>query len=142
MNMKKFIIGGVAGGILYFLLGWLVYGVLLLDYMNHHTGNLGHATERREMMEMTYFSFYIIGNLLQGFLLAYIFAKSNINTMMAGLITGAIVGLLLSSAFDCVMYATTLVLSKRGMLADVIAFTAISAVVGAVLGMISNKSGN
>ena len=33
MNYKKIIIGGIAGGIAYFFLGWLVYGILLANFM-------------------------------------------------------------------------------------------------------------
>ena len=30
--MKKIILGGLTGGFAYFMLGWLVYGVLLADF--------------------------------------------------------------------------------------------------------------
>lgn len=133
MNVQKLLINGIVAGILFFLLGWLMYGVLLMDYMNHNTGKAGHIIERKEME----FTFLIIGNLLQGFLLAYIFIKATVKTMLTGLITGAILGFLMSSAVDCIMYGTSFVLSKKGMMADVIASTIISAIIGAVLGALS-----
>jgi hypothetical protein len=135
MNIKKLLISGIVAGILFFLLGWLIYGILLMDYMSHNTGKAGHVIERKEME----YAFLFFGNLLQGFLLAYIFIKANVNTLMAGLVTGAILGLLISSAVDCIMYGTTFVLSKRGMMADVISFTIISALIGAVLGAIGGN---
>ena len=41
-----------------------------------------------------------IGNLLLGFLLAYVFVKSDVNSFGAGFITAGIVGFLFSSGFD------------------------------------------
>jgi hypothetical protein len=32
MNVKNFIIGGIVGGIVNFLLGWIIYGMLLKDF--------------------------------------------------------------------------------------------------------------
>jgi hypothetical protein len=34
MNTNKFLIGGIIGGIAYFLIGWLVWGMLLMNFMN------------------------------------------------------------------------------------------------------------
>jgi hypothetical protein len=45
MNIKKVAIGGLAGGIVSFLLGWLIYGMLLVDYM---TNNYSQAINRAE----------------------------------------------------------------------------------------------
>ncbi len=36
--------GGIVGGILFFLLGWLIYGMLLMDFMNNHTGAAGNVS--------------------------------------------------------------------------------------------------
>ena len=33
MNTTKTFIGGIAGGVIYFLLGYLIYGMLLANYM-------------------------------------------------------------------------------------------------------------
>jgi hypothetical protein len=131
MDIKKLLIGGIAGGILYFLLGYLVYGVLIMDFMRANPGPIRGLD--RSVIDFKYLT---IGNLVQGFLLAYILIKSNVDSLAKGLITGGIVGLLMSVSFDAIMYATTNVISRKAMLADVIAFAVISAIVGAVVGMI------
>jgi hypothetical protein len=136
MNIKNLFISGIVAGILFFLLGWLVYGILLMDYMSQHTGKVGHVIERKEMEYL----FLIVGNLLQGFLLAYIFIKANVSSLMEGMVMGAIIGFLMSSSFDFNMYGTSFVFSKKGMMADVIAFTIISALIGAVLGALGTNS--
>ena len=130
MDFKKLFIGGIVGGILYFLLGWLIYGMLLIDFMKGHSGIASNV----DKAEMDYL-YLGIGNLAMGFLLAYIFVKSNVNSMANGLITGGIIGALVCIGVDCVMYGTTNVLSKTAMAADVAAMTVMSAIVGAVMGM-------
>ena len=133
MDIKKLLIGGIVGGILYFGLGYLVYGNLLMNFMKDHPGT---ATGIDRTMEEFQFMYLTIGNLAMGFLLAYIFVKGSINSVAGGLVTGGIVGLLVSVGYDSVMYATTNIISKTAMAADVAAFTVISAIVGAVVGMV------
>ena len=131
MDIKKLLIGGIVGGILYFLLGWLIYGMLLMDFMMGHPGTATNV----DRAEMDYL-YLIIGNLAMGFLLAYVFVKSNVSSMAGGLVTGGIIGALVSVGVDCVMYATTNVVSKTAMAADVAAMTVMSAIVGAAVGMV------
>ena len=132
---KKIVIGGIAGGILFFLLGWLVYGILLMDYMNQHTGLKGNVNRTDADMQMIYI---LAGSVLQGILLAYVLVRSNVSTLAGGLITGATVGFLISSSVDLTMYGTTYILSKHSILADVIAATAIFAIAGGLVVLIIN----
>ncbi len=133
MDIKKLFIGGITGGILYFLLGWLIYGMLLMDFMNNHQGAAGNVQRAETEMEYLYLA---IGNLAMGFMLAYVFLKGNVNSMGSGLITGGIIGALVSVGVDCTMYGTTHVISKTAMAADVAAMTVMSAIVGAIVGMV------
>jgi hypothetical protein len=132
---KKILIGGIAGGILFFLLGWLIYGILLMDYMDQHAG-LKPASDRGEAdMQLTYI---FAGYLLHGILLAYVLVRSNVTTIVDGMVTGAIIGLLVTSSMDLTIYGTTYLLSKHSILADIIAATAISAITGGVMVLIIN----
>jgi hypothetical protein len=136
MDIKKLVIGGITGGILYFFLGWLVYGNLLAEFMKTHPGTVTGVERAMEDMNWMYL---VIGNLLSGFLIAFIFVKGNVNSLVNGLVTGVILGLLMSAAFDCIMYATTNIISKKMMLADVLASGAMGAVVGAIVGLVLGK---
>lgn len=133
MDIKKLLIGGIVGGILYFGLGYLIYGNLLANFMKEHPGT---ATGVDRAMEDLQFLYLAIGNLAMGFLLAYVFVKSNVSSMAGGLVTGGIIGALVSVGFDCVMYATTNIASKTAIAADVAAMTVMSAIVGAAVGMV------
>lgn len=131
MDIKKLLIGGIAGGILYFLLGWLIYGMLLMDFMNSHAGTAGNVNKVQPD-----FLYLTIGNLAMGFLLAYVFVKSSVNSLAGGFVTGAVLGALVSVGVDCMVYATTTTISKTAMAADVCASTVMSAVVGALAAMV------
>ncbi len=133
MNTKKFLIGGIVGGVVYFLLGWLFYGQILAQYFQGHPGT---ATGVDRAMDQFIWWALILGNLLSGFLLAYVFSKSGVSSLSSGLITGGILGFLMSSSYDLIMYATTNITSKHAMLADVATFTVISAITGAVVGAV------
>lgn len=133
MDIKKLLIGGILGGILYFGLGYLVYGNLLMNFMKEHPGT---ATGVDRAMDDFHFLYLAAGNLAMGFLLAYVFVKSNVNSMAGGLFTGGIIGALISVGIDCMMYGTTNIISKTAMAADVVAMTVISAIIGAVVGMV------
>jgi uncharacterized membrane protein len=134
MNIKKFIIGGIVAGILFFFLGWLIYGIALMDFMKSHPGTMsGFDKAAPDMLWLA------IGNLLSGFLMAYIFSRANVNSLTNGLITGAIVGLLMAASYDCMNYGLTNLLSKRMMLADVLAATVLSGITGAITGWVMGK---
>jgi len=131
MNIKKLLMGGIAGGVVFFLLGWVIYGMLLMDIMNANPGTAGNIGKNPPD-----FLYLIIGNLAMGFLMTYIFIRANVNSLGAGFITAAIVGLLMGVGYDCTAYATSTVISKKGMAVDVAAFTVMSAITGAVVGAI------
>jgi hypothetical protein len=132
MDIKKLLMGGIVAAILYFGLGYLVYGKLLTDFMHTHPGKI---TIDRPMAQED-FMYLIIGNLLGGFLIAYIFLRANVRTAMAGLVMGGILGLLMSASFDCIIYGTTYAISRMGMAADVAASTVMSAITGAIVAMV------
>lgn len=134
MDIKKLIIGGIAGGIVFFFMGWLVYGTLLDDFMRHNPGQIG-LIGRKEPA----FAFLIGGQLLYGFLLTYIMIRGNISSVAGGLLTGAAVGFLLAAAVDLTMYGTSIIISKKGMAADVAGFTVMAAIAGAVIAAVTGR---
>lgn len=134
MNIKKVLTAGTVGGVLFFLLGWLVYGILLKDYFLKNNGSAGNL-DRPEIIMVT----VLLGSLLQGYLYSYVFNRASVTSLKDGMITGGILGFLISSAFDCMMYGTTLILSKHSLVGDIIASTAIATVVGAVMGLVLDK---
>ena len=130
MNTTKTFIGGIAGGLIFFLLGYLIYGILLANYMRSFVPGVDRS------MDTLIFWALIIGNLLFGFAISYAVNRTGAS-VTGGLATGFIIGFLFSAGFDFTMYATSHSISLHQVAADVIAFTVISAVAGAVVGAIS-----
>lgn len=132
MNTQKLLISGLLGGIAAFFGGWLIYGILLNDFMEQNTGSATGVM--RSDTEMVWWAL-IAGNLLYGLLFSYLFNKlSNINTLAVGLSAGAVIGLLMSGAFDLMMYGTSHLYNLSGMAMDIVAGTAFGALTGAVVG--------
>src|SRR5437868_14792243 len=106
MNTKKILIGGIVGGVVFFFLGWLFYGVLLHQYFIDNAGSAYSPAIDKTMEQFAWWAL-ILGNLVSGFLLAYVFSKAGVGTLSSGLITGGVIGLLMSASYDLVMFATT-----------------------------------
>lgn len=82
MNAKKFLVSGVVGGIVNFLLGWVLYGIVFSDQFPVNGE-----------MNMTMIS---LGSLVWGLFVAYIFVKwAHISIWQTGLQAGAVIGLFL-----------------------------------------------
>lgn len=78
MNSKTLLSGAIAGVVL-FLLGWLVYGILLADYY-------ADVTNQCIMLPMEEFNpgYMFISNLLYGYLLAMVLTWANVNSGSEG----------------------------------------------------------
>ena len=141
MNTKNFIIGGIVGGVLFFFLGWLFYGNLMTQYFLDHPGTATNVDRPADQMQWWAL---ILGNILEGFVLSYIFVKSGVATLSAGLITGGIVGFLMGASIDLIMYGTTNMYSKHALVADIavniVRFAIGGAVIGAILGMMNKRT--
>ena len=134
MDIKKLFIGGIVGGVVFFLLGWVVYGILLKDFFHHNPGYMG-VIERKEPS----FLYLVAGQVFYGFLFAYILLKANVSSVGSGLVTGAVVGLLMAASIDFTMYGTTWIMSKKAILGDVAAATIMSAIAGAAIAAVVRK---
>jgi hypothetical protein len=69
MKTNKILLGGITGGVVLFLLGWIICGLLLINYT---IANYNQCMNR-PMQEMIWWAL-ILSNLALGFLLATIFS--------------------------------------------------------------------
>ena len=85
MNAKKFLVSGIVGGLVNFLLGWLLYGIVFESQFPVKEGDVMNIT------------MIALGSLLSGLFVAYIFTKwAHISNWMTGIKSGAILGLFLA----------------------------------------------
>jgi len=132
MKTNKILVGGITGGVTLFLLGWVIYGILLMDYS---TANYNQCMNK-PMLDMIWWSM-ILSNLALGFLLATIFSWSNTTGFLAGAKTAGIIGLLLSASMDFGYYSmTTMYSNSTVIIVDIIAYTVYLAIAGAVIGWV------
>jgi len=132
MDIKKLFLGGIIGGIVYFFLGWLVWGKLLMSFMMEHTNP--HAIDiMRPEAGMVWWAM-IVGNIAMGFFISFLLLKSNINDAIGGFMTAAIAAVFLSVGMDCIMYAQMKLYGTVGIAVDVVAATIVAGITGAVVG--------
>jgi len=132
MNIQKFLVSGIIGGVVSFIAGYFVYGMLLMNYMNAHPGLATNVN--RPMGEFVWWAL-ILGNIFSGLTLSYVYNKwANISTIGAGAMAGAILGLLIVLSYDLSMYGTSQLLSKYSFCADVLGSVIVSAITGAAVG--------
>ena len=94
MKISNFLVAGIVGGIVDFLLGWLFYGMLLSSYY-----------PSSESMDLKYIA---LGCLFFGFTMSYIFVRwGQIRTLLLGMQAGAFIGLLLGLALSFFKMAET-----------------------------------
>jgi hypothetical protein len=123
----KTLIGGLIAGVVSFLLGWLVFGILLHNYYEANSvqyPGLNWAQPRMWAL--------IIANLSWGFLLAYILDLSGANSIMKGFTIGFVVFLLATLGIDMFSLAFMHLMRIRLALVD----TATNAVFGGLIGAI------
>jgi hypothetical protein len=137
MDAKKRIMATLAGFVVFFLMGWLMYGMLL---MNFFMDNAGSATGvYRGDAEMVWWAL-ALGNLLQAYLLVYIFGKwANITTFVGGLKTGATIGLILGYGYDLTMYGTSNISNLTATLVDPLVVAVMMGVSGGAIGAVLGK---
>jgi len=125
MNVKNFIIAGIVGGIVDFLLGGVFYKVLFPD-LYPDTGN-------------TKMEFIALGCLTFALFMSYVFVKwANITTLQTGLIAGAVFGLFYGLSMNFFMYSGMEVIYKN-MIIDTLVNTAMGAGTGAAIAVVNGK---
>jgi len=137
MDSKKFLMGTVAGGVAYFILGYLIYGLLLMNFMSNNAGTAENVM--RAETDMVWWAL-IVGNLGMGALFSYIFLKwADVKGFAGGFQAAAVVGFFMSIAFDMINYGTTNIMNMTGALVDIVAFTVMAGLGGGVIAMVVGK---
>jgi hypothetical protein len=124
--MNKILIAGLVGGIVAFLLGWVIWGILMADFFK---ANVGTATGVEKMPPDMLF--LVISNLAWGFLLALIFGRwASISTFQSGAIAGGVICLLIGVSYELGMYSMMNVMTLNGHVVNII----LGGIMGAIIG--------
>lgn len=129
MNTRV-LLAALAGGVAAFLLGWLLYGMLLMDIMRSINPQVAGYEKDPPMLLGIFLS-----NVVWALFLAMIFNRwANINTWRSGAMAGAWMSALIALSIDLYFLAATNVMSFNGMLLDVVSNVVMGAAIGAVVG--------
>jgi hypothetical protein len=132
--MTRLLAATIVGGIAFFIIGFLIYGVVLdpmvmKPNLNNYPGLVN---------ETPLFVPLIAANLVSAFLLTYIFDRwASISTFMGGLKAGAIILFLMALSFQ-LMFISFINLSKNCIppVADVVGSTVMGALCGGIIGAV------
>ena len=127
MNTKSFLLSGIVGAIVYFLLGWLFYGVLFPEL---------HGNSEPCMWMIA------LGCLFMALLIALIFNRwANISTFSTGLKAGFVIGLLYSLSM-CFFWFSSKCISTDFFITvaiETISLAIVGGAIGAASGLFGKK---
>ncbi|MCU0454916.1 MAG: hypothetical protein MUE74_01340 [Bacteroidales bacterium] len=124
----KILRGTILGGIAYFLLGWLVYGVLLMDFFSARINQCANKPDG----EMIWWAM-IVSNLALALLLTLILNWKKAAGIVDGLVTGAIFGALFTIMMDFSFWSMT---TMYGSISTILVEIVVSAALYGVIGMV------
>ncbi len=131
----KILRGTIFGGVFYFLLGWLVYGILLMDFFS--TG-MNQCLNRPEG-DMVWWAI-IVSNLAAAMLLTLVLKWSGAKGFIDGLKTGATLGFLYALIVNMSFLSMTTMFNNYGTLvADLIVSSLVFALTGMVIVLLWGK---
>lgn len=125
MKAKNFIISGTLAGIIYFLLGWLLYGIIFKDIF-----------PQEENMKML---FVFLGCMTYGFFASFILNRfSVIKNPIIGLQIGAVIGFFSSLSMNLFLYST-IPINYQTMAIDILIAVVTGACVGTAIALVNGK---
>jgi hypothetical protein len=132
MNTNKIIVAGLLGSVLAFILGWIIWGMLLSGVMGNYAGTASGVMRGQD--EMLWFPL-VIGHLGLGFLLAIIYGRwAAISTFNTGAKAGSAIGFLVAFANNMIMLGTTHIMQPTGAIIDIIASAISMGFIGGFIG--------
>jgi len=133
MNSKTLLIG-FAGGIIIFLMGFLIYGILLMDYFGSSMSSLPGLL--KEPMEIWAIG---TGNILWGILLAYFLNKVKIESGIQGAIHGASLFFLFALGANLVLFGQYNLMPISSAFVDALCMALLGGVSGTLIGWLLNR---
>lgn len=134
MNTKV-LLAALAGAVVSFLTGWVIWGMALKGFFEANTSEAGKAVMRSDESMIMWAIF--VGCLAWALLLALVFSRwAGISTFKSGAIGGAWVGFLMALGMDMFIYAGMDLWNLTAGFVDAILNGVQGAIVGGVIGWV------
>jgi uncharacterized membrane protein len=131
MNTKM-LLAALGGTVANFLLGWLVYGILLMDFYQANT-----IQYEGLMYEMPNLFLVFLSNFTMAFLFAYIYQVwAGIKSFGKGFTTGLLLGFLIMFTFDLYFVAGMNLMSTTLVIVDILVSTIMTGIMAGVVAWI------
>lgn len=131
----KIIRGTISGGIAFFLLGWLFFGILFMDFLSSGMNQCASKPDG----EITWWAL-IASNLIIALFLTLFLKWSGAKNIKDGLKTGAIFGFLYAATIDLSFWSmTTMYNNIKFLIADVAINTLILTLVAIIIVLLWGK---
>ncbi len=132
MNANKILLAGLIGGVVFLVIGYLLWGMALTSFFDSHRGSASGVMRADEDMQWVPL---ILGNITWGLLIAIIFGRwAGISTFATGAKAGALIGFLMSFSYDMINFATANLMDFTGAIVNTITMAVVTALVGGVIG--------
>ncbi|MBK8969801.1 MAG: hypothetical protein R3D58_12470 [Saprospiraceae bacterium] len=129
---NRVLLAALAGGVTSFLLGWLIWGILLMDVLREVNPQIEGMEKSPPNLVLIF-----VSGLVWALLYALIYNRwANISTFKTGLIAGAWISGLFAISLDLMFLATTNMVSVNGALIDVVANIVVGGLAGGVIGWV------
>lgn len=132
MNVKAYL-AAIAGAIVSFLGGWLIFGMLLMDFY------MANTTWYEGLMKtpMPDLIFLFLGGLSASFLLTIIFTKwARVSTFSGGFKNGALIYFFVIISFNLNMYGFYNLMNITLVFVDTLVQTVFGGLIGGIIGFI------
>ena len=132
MTAQRLALGTIVGGVVFSVLGYVVYGVLFASFF---AANLGSATGvPREPFD---FVSLVLGQMAWAAILTLILGWASVSSLAQGAKVGALIGLLFFLGFDLTLYASTNMQNLTASLVDPLLGAVLFAVAAAAIVSVS-----
>ncbi|HOI48880.1 MAG TPA: hypothetical protein PK167_06220 [Prolixibacteraceae bacterium] len=129
---KKMLLAALAAGVTAFFVGWLIFGIALMDFYEANTTHYDGLFKEEMNLWLI-----LISNLLWGLLIAWIYGNfAGKKSMAGGALTGFLLGLLIMTSFDLYFLGGWNLFTPTLIVVDIIANAVWLACAGAVAGLI------
>ena len=134
MSSNRFVLAALAGGVVNFVVGFVLYGVLLASFFAANVGSaVGAMKDPPDLVHLG------LGQLVLGLFLAVVIDKwARVGGLAAGMKIGAISGLLIALGYDLTLFGMSNMSNITATLVDplvmMVQMACAGATIGAVLG--------
>jgi len=126
------LIATLIGAIVAFFAGWVIWGMLTMDYYNSNLSELYVSMISREKPILW---MIFVAQIVWALLLAYLFDQMNIKNFIDGMKCGAIIFFLIISGFDIMFHASSDFFSNYTIIiVDILLNTVFGGIIGGVIG--------